>query len=300
MKTAIEALQKQRVPWSDYLSRLASVGVNLGGMGGSLGLVQARTSSPEELLALGEVLNKLVQLAGKKERRVLLLIDEAQHLATRSAFESIAKSLRTTMEGIEATKPDAIRTLFTGSSRTDLAALLDHRNAAFYRSFENQELPDLGKDYTDFVANQLKSIGRIKVNADHLWDTFREFDKSPYYMQQVIRELMLHRASDLVEAQQIVTENLVNNPELTARWDSLEPLEKAVFRRVSKDQSLYSNEAIKELEGELGVKLESSKVQGVVRRLSRKGLISAQGRGEYRIEDPELLAWVRNREIRSA
>lgn len=42
-------------------------------------------------------------------------------------------------------------------------------------------------------------------------------------------------------------------------------------------------------------KLAPSKVQGAVRRLSKKSLVSSQGRGAYRIEDPELLAWIHYR-----
>lgn len=297
IQAATDVLQKARVPWTDYLSKLASVGVNLGGVGGSVGLNRAKKPTSSELSALSESLNELVEAAGRKKRRVLLLIDEAQHLATKPTFEAIAKALRTALEGIEATSPEAMRTLFTGSSKTDLAALIDHRNAAFYGSFEKQELPDLTKEYTDFLASQLKRLGGISISANGLWDTFVGFDKSPYYMQQIVRELMLRRASNLDDAQRLVTENIVYNPELEARWDRLKPLEKAVYLRVCNDQPLYTAKAIDELEQNLKGSLETSNVQGVVRQLSKRGLISSEGRGAYRNEDPELLAWIRYRNI---
>lgn len=302
MIAAADVLGKTRVPWAGYLSKLASVGINVGGVGGSVGFVRAKSPSSEELSALSEVLNQLVVIANKKKRRVLLLIDEAQHLATKPAFEPVARALRTAMEGVEGTAPNAMRTLFTGSSKTDLAALIEHRNAAFYGSFEKQNLPDLDRNYTQFLASQLRSLGRIRVSADNLWDAFRSFDKSPYYMQQLVRELMLRRATNLDDARQLVTETIVNNPELEARWFALKPLEKRVFLRVCRDKPnpkpLYTAEAIQELASGLDGELDSSKVQGVVRQLVSRGLISSQGRGIYRNEDPELLAWFHHRQAR--
>jgi uncharacterized protein len=152
-------------------------------------------------LAIIEAL-KLVQEARKRKRRVLLLIDEAQHLATSSAFDSTTKSLRTAIEGLRATQPGSIKALFTGSSRTDLVALLEDKNAAFYQGFDRQELPDLERSYTDFVADQLARLGKVLVGRDGLRDTFCELQKSPYFMQELIRELMLKRAKTLKEARQ--------------------------------------------------------------------------------------------------
>ncbi len=126
----------------------------------------------------------MVRAAKKKRRRVLLLIDEAQHLATSASFAPLAQALRTAIEGIEATDPSALRTNLTGSSRTDLAALLEHRSAAFYKSFDHQELPDLGIEYTDFVAEQLARLGGVRIARQELAAVFDALYRSPYYLQE--------------------------------------------------------------------------------------------------------------------
>ena len=61
--------------------------------------------------------------------------------------------------------------------------------------------------------------------------------------------------------------------------------------------SPHSANAIAELRRELNGSLAASSVQSVVRQLSSKGLISSEGRGVYRNEDPELLAWVSQQEL---
>ena len=70
-----------------------------------------------------------------------------------------------------------------------------------------------------------------------------------------------------------------------------------MYLRVCNDQPLYTAKAIDELEQNLKGCLKTSNLQGVVRQLSKRGLISSEVRGVYRNEDRELLAWIRYRNI---
>lgn len=295
LKLARATLEKKRVPWRDYLSKLSSVSVNVAGIGGgSLGLTRKTEASADELALMGTLMTEVVQEARKRKRRVLLLIDEAQHLATSSAFDNTTKSLRTAIEGLRATQAGCIKAVFTGSSRTDLAALLEHKNAAFYQSFDRQELPDLDRAYTDFVAEQLGRLGRVRVGREALWEAFCEMHKSPYFMQELIRELMLKRAKTLKEALDRIQRNIRDNPEISGRWTALNELEKAVFVRVEDGVSLYSSEVLKVLAREIGKEeVTSGQVQNAIRQLTKRGYIAATARrGAYRIEDPELKTWL--------
>ena len=127
-----------------------------------------------------------------------------------------------------------------------------------------------------------------------LWETFCELHKSPYFMQELIRELMLKRAKTLKEALGRIQRNIMDNPELSGRWAALNELEKAVFLKVEDEVSLYSSEVLQELAREIDTKeVTSGQVQNVVRQLIKKGYIGATGRrGAYRIEDPELRTWL--------
>jgi uncharacterized protein len=301
LKLAHAEMEKKRVPWTEYLSRLSSVSVNVAGIGGgSLGMSRKSEATADELTLMGRLMTDVVHEAKKRKRRVLLLIDEAQHLATSSAFDGTTKSLRTAIEGLRATQPGSIKALFTGSSRTDLAVLLEQQDAAFYQSVDRQELPDLDRAYTNFVADQLARLGKVRVGRDPLWDTFCELEKSPYFMQELIRELMLKRARTLKEARERILWNIRANPEISGRWTALSPLERAVFLRVETGASLYSGDVMKALAEEIGKKgVTSGQVQNVIRQLTKKGYIGAtQRRGEYRIEDTELKTWLAIRKDR--
>ncbi len=295
LKLAEEALMNKRVLWSRYLSKLASVSVNIAGVGGgSVGLSRKSEASADELTMMGTLMTRVVEAAKKRKRKVLLIIDEAQHLATSSAFDSTAKSLRTAIEGIRATQPGSLKAVFTGSSRTDLATLLEHQNAAFYQSFDRQALPDLEQEYTNFVAEQLARLGKIRVSKEGLWKAFCELQQSPYYMQEMIRELMLKRAKTLDEARDRILNNIRDNPEIAARWAALDAMERAVFTRIEDKRSIYSVEVMVSIAKEVGKKeVSSSQVQNAIRKLTNKGYIGArQKRGEYQVEDPELKTWL--------
>ena len=288
-------LAKRRLPWADYLTKLSSVSVNVAGLGGaSVARSRRAEATADELGAMAARLAELVAEAGKRQRRVLLLIDEAQHLATSAVFDSTTKSLRTAIEGLRATRAGALKAVFTGSSRTDLTALLEHRNAAFYHSFDRQELPDLDSGYTDFVAEQLQRLGQLRVSREALWQTFGELHRSPYFMQALIRELMLKRETTLDGARNRVLQDLRDSPETAGRWAALKPLEKAIFRRVEAGVSLYSNEVMNTLAEATGRDaVTTGQVQNAMRQLTKKGYIGAtRRRGEYRIEDPELKTWL--------
>lgn len=288
-------LAKRRLPWADYLTKLSSVSVNVAGLGGaSVARSRKAEATADELGAMAARLAELVAGAGKRQRRVLLLIDEAQHLATSAVFDSTTKSLRTAIEGLRATRAGALKAVFTGSSRTDLTALLEHKNAAFYHSFDRQELPDLDSGYTDFVAEQLQRLGQLRVSREALWQTFGELHRSPYFMQALIRELMLKRETTLDGARNRILQDLRDSPETAGRWAALKPLEKAIFRRVEAGVSLYSNEVMNTLAEAIGRDaVTAGQVQNAMRQLTKKGYIGAtRRRGEYRIEDPELKTWL--------
>ncbi len=294
LKLASKTLDRKRIPWTEYLGQLSSVSATISGVGGG-GIKWSRRQEADsnELASMGELLSTVVEKARKKNRQVLFLLDEAQHLATSEAFESTAKSLRTAMEGIEATFSQQLCSVFTGSSRTDLSLLLEHKNAAFYRSFDHQELPDLDQGYTNFVAAQLKRLGRVKVDSNELWETFGQLHKSPYFMKLLIRELMLKRVLSLSEGRNVVLKQIVENPEYKLRWDSLTEIEKVLFERIDDQISPYSQEVLKQIATVLNEPgLKTSQIQNAVRQLQKKGLIGkVGGPGEYRILDPELIAW---------
>ncbi len=180
-----------------------------------------------------------------------------------------------------------------GSSRTNLTRLLSDPKAPFYQSVERIDLPDLGRDYTDFVAGQLRELGNVRVSKAACWDAFNAFDRSPYHMEAFVRALLLKRAANANAAVEIVLEGIGNDPHYLVRWQRLRPIDRAVYLLVCDGIGPYSSQALERLSQELDTPVTTSSVQRPLQRLTKEGFVSTQGRGEYRNEDSDFLSWLR-------
>ena len=66
---------------------------------------------PDDLMKLDRLIGELVMLA--KDKKVLLLVDEIQHLSTSASFNPLAHALRTALDK----RQGEVKAVFTGSSR---------------------------------------------------------------------------------------------------------------------------------------------------------------------------------------
>ncbi len=287
-------LDNRRVPWKKYLSQLQTVALNAGVISATWtpGPVDPVAASTAELAELQSALAKLVERA--PEGKVVLMIDEAQHMVTHPKFSAFTHSLRTALDTLEASGATNLHTLFTGSSRTNLARLLNDPGAPFYQSVEQLELPDLDQDYTDFVVSQLKRLGGIKsIGKLNCWEAFDTVGRSPFYMELVIRSLMLRQTQNIDDAAQASLEVMAKSPALSSRWRGLRALDQVIYVSVCQSEPIYSEEALAKWTATLNRSVTKTHVQNAVRRLQKLSLVSRSARGQYQNEDPELLAWAK-------
>lgn len=291
---ALAVAKKNRVPWKRHLSHLQTLALSVGVVSTSW---DTRASDPiaassSELTHLARSLKALASRA--HEGRVVLVLDEAQHLATNRRFSGLTHCLRTALDEIEAAGTGHFHTLFTGSSRTNLTRLLNDPGAPFYKSVEQLTLPDLGQQYTDFVVTQLSRIGRIQVSRSDCWQAFNALDRSPFYMELVIKNLILRRSDSIQTALAHVLDGIAHDPQIAARWRALRRIDRLVYETVCQNEPLYSEQSLARFGKRLGGKVDVAIVQNSLRRLRRLRLISASSeRGKYQNEDPEVLAWLR-------
>lgn len=294
LDNALSIADRQRIPWRRHLSGIQKVGLTAGAISVAWRpqLSNPSNASKDELVAIGGLLRRLVDKA--PDGRVLFMLDEAQHLATHPRFLPLIAALRTALDTLEAAGAGNIRTLFTGSSRTNLDALVRDPKSPFYRSTEQIVMPELGQDYTRHIVSQLRRIGKISVKHDECERVFIKLDRSPYYMERVVRELMLRRADSLAIAFRNVMDDIVNDPYNKLRWNELKPLDRLVYQAVCEKREVYGEEQLKVYGKALGQSVGASLVQRSIERLSKANLVSSRKRGDYQNEDPELLAWLRN------
>ncbi len=241
----------------------------------------------KELAYLDKLVSELEKKAGKK--RLLLLIDEVQHLATSKSFEALAHALRTILDK----RQGRVKSIFTGSSRHYMNLLFNASQSPFYHFVEAVPFPDLDEQFIAFLRDKLVDEHGMEINERALNSAFRDLDRSPYWMMKLISQLVTFKVS-IKEALNHVLLLLEAAEGFEAVANSLKPIDKIVFLALCDDRSPFSAEILAKIDKETSVKGVMANVQRSIQRLSDNHLVSQIQRGKYFIEKPGLKRYLVN------
>jgi len=265
------------------------------GVSANLGIVTASAEATEEVAARGapahitEAFNEFARAAAGhgKGRRLLLIVDEIQHLASDRKHEPAAASLRTSLER----HAGRVKAVFTGSSQQGLQRLFLDTRAPFFSPGGQMELPRLGADFVAFMVERANRTFREKASLADAARVFEASGYSPFFLRQAItvarlRELPLDRALD------VVIEETLNEEALARRWSRLTAVERAVALAVMEDKPPFAASSLEELGRAVGKPLKSHNVQNALLRLEREGFVERAMRGGYAVADPMVSIWL--------
>ena len=164
------------------LSRAPEVEAGLEGVGHIRLAQKVEPIEKDELLRLQQSFDRL--MGGKK--KVLLCLDEVQHLATRPEFEPLVYFLRTLIDSMQ----DRLEVIFTGSSRDGLQKLFTRRKAPLFNSSSQIDLPELGSPFVEHIARAFhQATGRTLDPAEAV-EAFRLLGKVPFSFRVCVDSLM--------------------------------------------------------------------------------------------------------------
>lgn len=247
-----------------------------------------KEATNKNLMRLDTALSELEAAAGKKT--VLLLIDEIQHLATSTAFQSLTHALRTALDK----RQGDVKAVFTGSSRHYMKLLFDDKEAAFYQFVDVMAFPDLGIPFIEFIASKLAKDHKIKVSTDALMKVFESLERSPYWVLKVVN-YMVTSDLKLSDAHGLVQEILEKASNIEVIAKKLKPIDIIVFLTITEDKSPFTSDVLARIEKETPVKGVSSNVQRSITRLKNMHIISQLAPAEYQIELPGLSNYLKNK-----
>lgn len=249
---------------------------------------QENTGTRSTLRALCETLSQ--------QGKTLFLLDEIQVLAKDANNDAFIGSLRTALD----IHKEQIKVIFTGSSQTGLRKMFSEANAPFFHYGQNLPFPDLDAGFTDHLAEVFQKITSRSLNKKSLWDIFIELKKTPQLIRSVIEKLTLEPKLSLLEAKQLMLENLSNDRGFWQTWEQCSALEKLYLKLIadSQDQNtspLFSQEILSQFAQSLGIEeLKIPSAQSAIRSLLNKSLIGKEpdSRGKYALEDPHFQEWI--------
>lgn len=265
----------------NLFSRVGKVSTEVTGIKAEMEL-----SQPQE--ATTGVLASIKTLAEGKQP-VLLLLDEIQALASRAHAPTVA-SLRTALD----LHKDNVKVIFTGSSREGLRKMFSSASAPFFHFSQNFDFPDLGRGFTDHLADAHQRVSSRTLDKEALWQAFVDMQRTPQFARLLVERLTLNPHADITSLKNQILEEVTTSRDFADLWDDLNAIERALLAALaSGSPALYSQPFKNDLALQLGVdRITTPNIQSALRSLMNKGFIHQQGSGRYSIEEALFADWI--------
>lgn len=260
--------------------------------GGIEGAVEAGFKEPkaldsDTLIALRAVFHSLIN----KHDRILLCLDEVQHLATKPAFENLIFFLRTILDE----NRKSVRVIYTGSSRDDLRKLFSKRKAALFQSSSQLELPELGAAFVEHMRHcYMQASGREFSMRDGM-AAFHSLNHVPSQFRSVLEIMTLSGHSDIMSTAALERDNQIEDSNYPEIWRSLKSIDQAILSWIARGgDSLYQDPCKEFVARHLGIdspQVQTHTIQNSVNRL-RRHYLSLLSHGSYDFEDANFRDWI--------
>jgi len=256
--------------------------------GVNFGLVQARISNA--VLSSPEIANESLEMLLGNKSRVLIMFDEIQHLATNPNFEELIATLRTYLDS----NKKNVRAIFTGSSQDRLNRIFRNQKAAFYRSASLVAFPDMGENFTDYLAKQFYALTKRKIPKNEIYKIFVEYHCSPFTIVDLLQTMMREGIYDVKDGLKYYLAQ--NNPteEWQELWNGLKPIDQLMLSKIIIPQKPFYHADTYELIGkELGLsKVSRGAIQSSAKRLRELDILNNEGRGQWVFESDEFKDYI--------
>jgi len=285
-----EALEPQGV--KAIVARLAKpvrkvkVGAKL--PGGAEGSLEADLAAPSDRsMALREVLKQL----DKQKRPLLLVIDEAQVLASASHAD-FAHALRAALD----IRKERIKVIFAGSSETTLREMFARASEPFYNWAALEPFPLLGDEFVEFTVKLLNTMARKTLTLQQGKHAFSELHHTPEFFKRFVERYMLYQVQGEASALAHTKASVFSDEHFLKQWSTLIPADQAIITLIARGESdLHGVAGLARLSELLEKTATKNTVAQALRRLQATNAVTRLGIGDYRIEDEAFAEWIRRK-----
>jgi len=264
--------------------------VSVGADGGISAGVELAGESREGVFALLEGMRHAEDLARRKDRKLVVVMDEFSDLPKYNGG-TVEKAMRSEIQ-----QHTRIGYIFSGSEHAVMLAMCRDRRRAFYKMGRLMELGPIPRGvYAEFVQGWMKKGGRT-VSRDDLDRLFFLSDDIPYNIQRMCHTLW-EQTRDVPSVSRDRIEGL---PHLIARqdsahfelvWQSASQQQKALLMALAEEPKAKPFSRDFQLKYAIG---PSSSIKASLESLVRKGILTRSRSGAYRFADTFMRYWVLN------
>ncbi len=287
------------------LTNMSKLTVGAWGNGLSFDLSQLNLSKDATLA------DALKALSAASQKKLILVIDEAQHALTTDEGINALFSLKAARDSLN-TDPGryGMQLVATGSNRDKLSTLVNGREQAFYGA-DMVQFPTLGKGYVQWLVGRAK----LNLNIDLATEVFQSLGSRPEPFRKALSQTRLQLAVNAAQDANAMLANLAAIGVRESKTDflntvaSLPPLQSALLHELAADSLLGPDvrrpglfsaamkaRLLARLEAEMGaahgVSVETPSVQNALDKLREENFLWRSQRGSYSVEDEQFLEWL--------
>ena len=237
------------------------------------------------LLHLDELLGRI----SRKGKPAILLLDEVQELARTRTNAPLVAALRTSLDK----RTDGLRAVFTGSSRSGLAAMFSARQAPFFHFATPIDLPALGEPFVDHILAMFWKTANRALKRDEMIAAFGGLHRNPYFFRFLVQTMLYDPEHTVETALEQVRDRISADLGYPDTWLALTPLQRETARALASGASRpFSRDFRAGVGAALGEDVPSAaRVQAALRRLERLGIVDTV-RGGWGLTDPGFKLWI--------
>jgi len=248
----------------------------------------------------------LKELQAALRKPIALIVDEAQHVAAEGASMDVMFALKSARDTLNVDGSRKLLLVMSGSDRDKLLRLVNTPRAPFFGA-QIHDLPALGRDYAAHVAGRLvQAHPRLSITNQAMNEAFERFVHRPEPFEEGIGQAAnplagldadfhsrLNAAADQYERKL--------DAEHQETFSALSALEGAVLRWILEQgpgARLFTQDALAFYSDVAGRSIGAGSARDAVQALRNlePPVLWKSDRGDYALEDTDLLRWQRKRE----
>jgi uncharacterized protein len=242
----------------------------------------------DSLAALLEGMQHAEKLAGKKKKKLVVIIDEFSDLEKYNG-RAIEKVLRSEIQ-----KQTHMGYIFCGSEQSVMLSMIRDRQRAFYKLGRIMELgPIERKAYASFILGWLRK-GGFTIKDDDLQRVFEIGNDVPYNIQRLCNVMWVYAGerkaihTGLIEKLPVMIARQ-DSPHYEMLWRAASQAQRMLLIALSQDQKAKPFSKNFQLKHGIG---PSSSIKASLDSLVKKGILFQTLQGSYHFADRFMPYWI--------
>lgn len=250
--------------------------------------VEAPAGEKEAIPALIEGMQQAELLARRKERRLIVVIDEFSDLDKYDG-RTVEKALRSEIQ-----QQEAIGYILSGSEESIMLSMVRDKKRAFYRMGRIMELGPIPREaYLDFIFQWFRE-GGYAVEKEDLEAVIGAGQDVPYNVQRLCHVLWDQARADMSASPELIGRlpGMVarqDSPHFELLWHTATPQQKNLLMALAKEPDAKPFSKDFQFSFSIG---PSSSIKASLDSLVRKGILYRTTTGTYRFSDIFMRHWI--------